>query len=159
MSELEERADQSDMGPPPGPDSARAYQFNEGDWVLVARPVKESKTQTVWYGPCRIKAPITPYIYLVEDVLKQTTEEVHYGRIVFYEFAKQMTVEDVLPHIIKTTRRFERINKVKRGRLQIKWRGIRKMSWMTLEEARALDSRIVDAYKNFVNPGGDVASS
>ena len=68
MDELELRASQVDTKTMPN--SARSYQFNEGDWVLVARPRKENKTTTIWYGPCRIKSPITPYVYLVEDVFK-----------------------------------------------------------------------------------------
>ena len=60
--------------------------FDIGDFVLVAREDfgPSEKLSLRWRGPRRIVAVISDYIYSVEDLGNNTTEDVHVCRLRFY---------------------------------------------------------------------------
>jgi hypothetical protein len=49
--------------------SARAVDFEVGDFVLVYSATRRSKLQVQWLGPQRVVDTVTPVVYVVEDLV------------------------------------------------------------------------------------------
>ena len=74
-----------DNGPPKGVD----VNFDVGDYVLWTKDVTthkqhQDKLHAKWYGPMRVTAAVTPWIYEIEDLLDGTKHEAHARRLKYY---------------------------------------------------------------------------
>jgi hypothetical protein len=70
---------------PPGVD----VNFDVGDYVLWAKDVAalkqhQDKLHAKWYGPMRVTAVLTPWIYEIEDLIDGTKHKAHTRRLKYY---------------------------------------------------------------------------
>ena len=82
--------------PPKGVD----VNFAVGDYVLWAKDVTvhkqhQEKLHAKWYGPMRVTAAVTPWIYEIEDLLNGTKYKAHTRRLKYYIDSSLNITEEV----------------------------------------------------------------
>ena len=85
-----------DVRPPQGVD----VNFAVGDYVLWAKDVTlhkqhQEKLHAKWYGPMRVTAAVTPWIYEIEDLLNGTKYKAHTRRLKYYIDSSLNLTEEV----------------------------------------------------------------
>jgi hypothetical protein len=88
--------DATDVRPPKGVD----VNFDVGDYVLWAKDVSthkqhQDKLHATWYGPMRVTAAVTPWIYEIEDLLSGTKYKAHTRRLKYYIDSSLNITEEV----------------------------------------------------------------
>jgi hypothetical protein len=66
------------------PDSQYGVDFDIGDFVLLAVPIRDGKLIAVWRGPYRVIRALSSHIYEVEHMLSKVRMESHIARLKFF---------------------------------------------------------------------------
>jgi hypothetical protein len=92
--------DVGDVGDDDGPPKGVDVNFDVGDYVLWAKDVTthkqhQDKLHAKWYGPMRVTAAVTPWIYEIEDLLDGTKHKAHTRRLKYYIDSSLNITEEV----------------------------------------------------------------
>lgn len=130
-------------------------QFSEGDLVLKAQLKKRSKTCMTWIGPYIVDKVINEFVYAIQDIVTNETEEVHVVFLRLYEEKWYNVTEDVKEQYIHDSNEYE-VEKFLDIRataddveLYTKWRGFPEEynTWEPLVSMKEDVPRLVDNFK------------